>query len=439
MSPRKLFAVGVAVSALAFPGVASADVVLDWNKTMVDALLVSRTAPQPGTRIGAIVQTSVFDAVNGISQRYTQIHPEVLGATAPRRASARAAAAGAAYTALVALLPAQKAIFDAQLAATLASLSHDEDDDDDEDDDGDAGSGRAVALGLAWGQTVANAILAWRSTDGFTAVLPAYVVRSIPFWQPTPPALVTTPVFRQFATMTPWSLTSPSQFLPAAPPAVTSARYATDFNEVKAIGSAASATPELAATARFWNGQFDTVATMWNRAAEALAARKDTKLVKNARLFALLNVSLADAVIAVWNAKNTYDTWRPITAIRMAQVDGNDATIADPAWTPLLTTPAHQEYPSGHSGVSSAAVTVLGSFFGNNTTLTVTSDAFPPATSTARTYASMSDAIAEVGLARIAAGIHFRFACDAAIQMGASVAQQAMATQAVRRRDRKDD
>jgi hypothetical protein len=412
----------ITLAALATPGVASADVVTDWNKTMADALLVSRTAPQPGTRIGAIVQTSVFDAVNGISRRYTQFHPEVLGATAPRGASARAAAANAAYTALVALLPGQKSMFDAQLATTLASLSDDEDDD---------GGGQAVARGLAWGQTVANAILAWRSGDGFTAVLPPYVVGPLPSWQPTPPAFAG-PVFRQFAAMTPWTMTSSGQFLPPAAPALTSAQYAADFNEVKTIGTAATTTSALTETARFWNGQFDTVATMWNRAAEPLAAGRHAKLVDNARFFALLNASMADAVIAVWNAKNIYNTWRPITAIRNADVDGNGATSQDLSWSPVLNTPAHQEYPSGHSGVSSAAVTVLASFFGNDTTFTMTSDGLPPAASTARTYASFSDAIAEVALARIAAGIHFRFACDAAVQMGAGLADQAMDTQMVR-------
>jgi hypothetical protein len=272
-------------------------------------------------------------------------------------------------------LPSQKPAFDAQLAATLASLSDDED---------DGGGSQAVARGLAWGQTVANAILAWRSGDGFAAVLPPYVIGPLPAWQPTPPAFVATPVFRQFATMTPWTMTSSSQFLPAASPTLTSSRYAADFNEVKTIGNAATASPASIETARFWNGQFDTVATMWNRAAEPLAAGRHARLVDNARFFALLNASMADAVIAVWNAKNTFNTWRPITAIRTAGMDGNDATVADLGWSPVLNTPAHQEYPSGHSGVSSAAVTVLASFFGNNTTLTMTSDGLPPAPSTAR-------------------------------------------------------
>jgi PAP2 superfamily len=418
MRPR--FAVGLlAFAALAVPQAAAADVVTDWNRTMVDALLVSQTAPPPGTRVGAIVQTSVYDAVNGISQRYTQFHPEVIGTPAPRRASARAAAAGAAYTALVALFPALKATFDARLAETLARLSRDDDD--------DGGGHGDVARGLAWGQTVANAILAWRNTDGFDVIPPPYEVGPLPFWQPTPP-LFLLPVARQFATMTPWAMSSPSQFLPSPPPPLTSTRYAADFNETKTIGNGATSPPELIDTALFWDGQADSVATIWNRVADSLADKYRSSLVGNARRFALLNVAIADATIAVWNAKNTYNAWRPITAIQHADIDGNPATEPDPNWTPVLVTPAHQEYPSGHCGGSSAAATELEAFFGSHTPFTVTTDASPSGT-TSRTYASFADAIADVALARIAAGIHFRFSCEAATRMGASIADYARSTQ----------
>jgi hypothetical protein len=415
----------IAFAALAAPHAAAADVVTDWNRTMVDALLVSQTPPPPATRVGAIVQTSVYDAVNGISRRYTQFHPEVIGAAPPRMASAQAAAAGAAYTALVALFPALKATFDARLAETLARLSNE----DDDDDDGDGN----VARGLAWGQTVANAILAWRSSDGFDVIPPPYEVGPLPLWQPTPP-LFLLPVARQFATMRPWAMTSPSQFLPPPPPALTSARYAADFDETKTIGNAATSPPELVDTALFWDAQSDSAATIWNRVAESLADAHQSTLVGNARRFALLNIAMADAVIAVWNAKNTYNAWRPITAIQHADIDGNPATEPDPNWTSTLVAPAHQEYPSGHSGVSSAAATELAAFYGSHTPVTVTTDA-PPSGTTSRTYASVADAIADVALARIAAGIHFRFSCDAAVGMGASIADYARSTQMRRLHD----
>ena len=422
MTIKKVLTALAAGVALAVPSTASADVVTDWNKTLVDALLVARTSPQASTRIGAIVQASVFDAVNGVKRRYTQFHPELLPTSAPPGASAPGAAVGAAYTTLVRLFPAQQATFDAQLEATLATLSDDE----------EGGTSTAVARGREWGTTVANAILAWRATDDVTgAVLPPYVQLPLPSWQPTPTTPPTpecvAPLFRQFATMTTWSMTSPSAFLPGPPPAFSSARWVQDFNEVKAIGTSAT-TPDLAdeaATARFWAARFDTPVTMWNRVARSLAVSRDVPLVYNARFFALLNVSLADAAIAVYDAKNVYEAWRPVTAIRNADVDGNDATIADTTWTPLLTTPCHQEYPSGHSGLSTAATTVLAAFFGDDTTFTVSSDAL--ISGGTRTYSSFSTAIDEIALARVAGGMHFRFACEASQAMAKRVADYAMA------------
>jgi membrane-associated phospholipid phosphatase len=417
MTLKKVVTALAAAVALAVPGTASADVVTDWNKTLVDALLAAPPGPPPSTRIGAIVQTSVFDALNGIRGRYEQFHPDLLTTSPPHGASAPAAAAGAAYTALVALLPTQKARFDAQLAETLAALSDDQ-----------GGTSTAVARGLEWGTAVANAILAWRAGD-FSTPVPDWEPLPLPLWQPTPPQFISPPVYRIFGLMTTWSMPSQSAFLPEPPPAFSTARYAQDFNEVKAIGTSAT-TPDLAdeaATARFWAARFDTPVTMFNRVAESLAATRDVPLVDNARFFALLNVSIADAAIAVYNAKNFYNAWRPVTAIQYADIDGNDATIADPGWTPLLTTPAHQEYPSGHSGLSTAAATVLAAFFGENTTFTVSSDA--PLDGGTRTYSSFSRAIDEIALARVAGGIHFRFACEAAQQMGEGIADYAMANE----------
>jgi hypothetical protein len=413
MHAKTLLVAAVAAAALAVPGVASANDVVAWNKTMVDALLVSHTAPQPGTRVGAIVQTAVFDAVNGITGRYSQYRPDAIGATAPEGASVRAAAVGAAYTTLVALFPLQKSTFDAELAATLPD-----------------NNGQAVVRGFTWGQTVANAILALRSSDGFTAALPPYVVGPLPAWQPALP-LFAGPVQRQFATMTPWAMSSPAQFDPGPPPSLTSLRYTQDFNEVRLLGNLANAGlyPDNRATAQFWNGTFDTVATMWNRVAESLATNSEGSLTQDARLFGLTNIAMADAVISVWNAKNTYNAWRPITAIQNAGIYDNTGTSPDPSWRPILPTPPHQEYPSGHSGVSSAATAVFTSFFGNDTTFSVSSDGIPGVPSTVRSYSSFSDAISEVALARVAAGIHFRFSCNTAAQMGKEVAGYAITTQ----------
>jgi PAP2 superfamily len=386
----------IALSVLATPGVAQADTVTDWNRTMIAGLEAAKLPPPPSARIGAIVQASVFDAVNGIERRYMPYHVD---ATAPRGASRDAAAASAAYTALVALIPSQKPLFDRQLAATMAQISDDP-----------ADPGQSILRGLDWGRTVANDILAWRAGDGINAVLPPYVAGTAPGdWQPTPPGFGP-PLFRQFANMTPFAMTSPSQFLPAGPPPLTSAQYAHDVSEVQSLGSATSTTrtPEQTQTAIFW--QVDTPAAMWNRVADNLADAHATTLTQNARLLALANIALADATIGIWNAKNHYDSWRPVTVIRV---------LLDPTWTPLLVTPVFQEYPSAHSGVSSAFVSVLASFYGDDTSFTVTSAGLP---GVERDFLSFSSAVQQVEDARIYAGFHFRFSCVDGATLGAQVA-----------------
>jgi membrane-associated phospholipid phosphatase len=387
------------------PAVAKADPVTDWNRTMVAGLEAAHVGPQPSSRIGAIVQTSVFDAVNGIERRYTAFH---VAPDAPRGSSRAAAAASAAHTALVALIPSQQALFDQQLQTTLAQISNDP-----------ADPGQSVLRGLAWGQGVANAILAWRANDGLTAVLPPYVFGSAPGdYQPTPP-LFGPPLFRQYATMTPWALKAPSQFLPPGPPPLTSARWAQDLAEVRAYGSAASAvrTAWQTETARFW--QSDTPVAMWNRVAEDLAEAHHTTLSRNARVLALTNIAMADAMIATFNAKNTYDFWRPVTAI---------AATSDPTWSPLLATPAFQEYPSAHSTVSAAPATVLAEFYGNETAFTVTAANMAGVT---RNFSSFTGAVQQIEDARVWAGFHYRFSCEDGAALGTNVGEWGIATVAL--------
>ena len=409
---RRLALMAITFAVFAAPATASADVVTDWNRTMVDALEIAKTPPPPSARVAAIVQSAVFDAVNGIARRYTPVR---VPPGAPRGASRVAAAAGAAHEALLALFPSQQAMLDQQLADTL-SQTH--------------GSDRSIALGLQWGKAVADQILAWRATDHFTDVLPPYVPAVIPGrWQPTPP-LFGPPLFRQFAIMTPFALTSASQFLPAPPPPLNSEQYAQDFNEVKALGSATSTvrTPGQTQTAVFW--QADTPAAIWNRVADDLAQQHDDgSVLGNARVLALMNIALADATIAIWNAKNHYDTWRPITAIQQADINTNPDTTPDPTWMPLITTPAFQEYPAGHPGVSNAAATVLAAIYGDDTAFTATSLGLP---GVERSFTSFSSAVEQVENARVWGGIHFRFATLAAAGMGAEVADYVIATQLLR-------
>jgi len=399
---KTLLLLAVLAAGLAAPGLAKADSVTDWNRTMVSALEAAHIGPQPSSRIGAIVQASVFDAVNGIERRYT---PFYVTTDAPRGASAAAAGASAAYTALMALIPSQQSLFDQQLQLTLAQIS-----------DYPAHVGQSVLRGLEWGQTVANAILAWRATDGLTAVLPPYVAGTSPGdWQPTPP-LFGPPLFRQFATMTPWAMTSPSQFLPAGPPSLASARWAQDLAEVQAYGSATSTvrTPRETETAAFW--QSDSPVAVWNRVADDLADTHDTTLSQNARMLALTNIAMADAMIATFNAKNTYNFWRPVTAIR---------ATSDPTWSPLLGTPSFQEYPSAHSTVSAAPAAVLADFYGDDTSFTVTSPNMPGVT---RHFTSFTDAVQQVEDARVWAGFHFRFSCEDGATLGATVGNWVVAT-----------
>jgi hypothetical protein len=222
----------------------------------------------------------------------------------------------------------------------------------------------------------------------------------------------------QVATMLPYAIASPSQFRPAGPPALNSARYAADFNETKTLGSATSSirTPEQTLIASYWAGN---ASVAWNRAASSVAIAQHTTLSDNARLFALMNLALGDATVAGWDAKLHFMSWRPVTAIPLA--DGlNPDTVADPNWKPLLVTPRHPEYVSAHLIFSSAAAGVLAAQFGDDATFSIESVRLP---GVIRTYTSFSSALDEITLARIYAGIHFRSACEDGRTMGTAIAQ----------------
>jgi hypothetical protein len=394
-----------------------ARIVVEWNHALLDALTSAQVAPPPAMRAGAIVASSVFDAVNGITHRYA---PYAITAAAPGGASPRAAAAAAAHRSLTALFPARRSELDALLVTTLAGLPARE-----------RRTG-TIDRGLAWGVSVADTILALRAHDGFTATPAPYVISPAPGrWQPTPPTFTQAPAFRQFAGMTPWALTSPAQITSPAPPDLTSARYARDFAEVHARGAATSAERSAfdTQTAVFWQSTPPIV--LWDPVADALIGRHHLDLGDAARLLAQVNIAMADTVIAVWNAKNAFDTWRPITAIHNAALDGNPRTGADPQWQPLLVTPTFQEYPAGHPAVSQAAAAILADRFGDRTGYTLTSPGQPGVT---RTLRSFSAGVAQATDARILGGIHFRFACDAATAVGRKVAAYVETTQMRRRR-----
>jgi len=399
-----LIAATVAAAALVCRTAAKADEVSDWNQNMFTAVFTAKTTPLVTIRVTAMVQSAVFDAINGVHRRYTPVH---VSPDAPHGASPRAAVVQAAYGILVRLYPTQQTTLDAQLAASLAKLT---------DEDGTLGE--SVKRGLTWGQYVAEQIWAWRSTDGFTPAPPPFIGgTAIGQWRPTPPGFLSGAA-PQFAYMTPWAILTTVPFRPPGPPALTSIQYANDLNESKLIGRSNSVARSADQTlfSIFWNGN---TAGYWNRIALQVADQNDLSLLQKAHLLALMNIAMGDGAICCWEAKYTHVFWRPITAIPFADLDGNDATMADPSWSPLLITPNHPEYPSGHSTASGACAAVLAAYFGDQTSFSLTSELAP---GVIRYYSSFSAAVDEVRDARVFGGIHFRSACQDGQEMGGRVA-----------------
>ena len=364
----------------------AADVVLEWNQVMLDALKADRLLPLYLAREAAIVHAAVYDAVNAIDRSYTPLFAHV---KASRGASIQAAAAQAAHDTLVALSPSHRATFDATLAADLAGIP----------------PGRAKQ-GIAVGKAVAQQILAWRSTDGSDLKVNYEPVNAQGHWQKTPPAFAD-PVAPQWGQVIPFCIPSGSAFRPPQQPDLTSAEYAAAFAEVKSLGAAGSTTrdAEQSDIARFWYGTAGTFtsAGYWNQIAQEVAEERGDSPVQNARLFALLNLAQADSYFAIWDAKYTYDFWRPVTAIRAADTDGNPDTAPDAAWTSFLGTPPFPSYVSGHSGHSAAAAAVLAAYFKtDDVAFTLSTDSLPGVT---RSYESFSQAVHEVSDSRVFAGI----------------------------------
>ena len=423
MNTRRILRVAAALLVLAAPArMASADEVTDWNETLFRAALIAGSTPLAMTRFTAIVQASVYDAVNGIERRYTPVHVEPAG---PAGASLRAAAMQAAYVALANIYPAQKLMLDAHRMASLADISGRE-------------NAASVAAGITWGENVAKQILTWRAADGFKNTSPTWPGNTgVGQWRQTPndplPGISASGAgYPQFVGMEKWIVQS--QVAPQ-PPALTSARYARDFNEAKTMGSQTSAmrTADQTIFALVWAS--GTASYLWNHAALELLdgprgdgdneaeehARNGRRgLLEHARILAAMDVAMADAAIACWDTKYTYNLWRPITGIRFAADDGNAATMADPGWTPLLSTPAHPSYTSGHSCVSAAAAGILAHEFGEHARFTIESDQMP---GVVRSFSTFNAAVEEVKDARVFAGIHWRFDCEQGQAIGEAVAR----------------
>lgn len=366
-----------------------ADVVLDWNHAFLSALRNETTAPPLASRNLAMLHTAVFDAVNSVSPAYTPYQFNLGGYSL---ASPEAAALGAAHQISISLYPSQRGAFDPLYSATLERL----------------GPGLAVSSGLELGRSVANGLLSLRAGDGSSTTTP-YIPGTDPGdWRRTPP-FFRPPESPHWGFVTPFGLESGSAFRPPGPPALGSETYARDYNLVKELGAANSVTrtAEQTEIARFWSDFSYTVTPPghWNQIAAQVAETMGLSLAENARLFALLNIAMADSAIAVWDAKYEFNLWRPVTAIQQGDADGNDLTMGDPGWLPLLSTPSFPEYVSGHSAFSSAAAEVLSTLFGTDEiAFTIGSDALPGVT---RSYRSFHEAAEEIGMSRIYGGIHF--------------------------------
>ena len=359
------------------------------------------------TRNFAIMHAAIFDAVNAIENTYTPYAvrlPHV-----PRSASAEAAADQAAHDVLVSLYPTFTATLDSELQLDLQGIP----------------DGRKKQEGIEVGEAVAAEILALRAGDGSSVVLPAFVPTGQPgTYQLTPPNFAPAD-FIQWPHVTPFAIASASEFRPGPPPDLTSDAYTQSFDQVKSLGFVGSTarTADQTQIGKFWNGN---IQDFWNEIAQTASLEHNLNLGQTAHLFALMNISAADTAIAFFDAKYTYVLWRPVTAIQLADTDGNPDTVANTSWLPLSgKTAPDPSYPGAHSAISFAASEVLKSELGDPITLAVTSESLPGVT---RNFTSFSAAAEEAGLSRIFAGQHFLFDHLAGLTLGRQVADSVLST-----------
>jgi hypothetical protein len=370
------------------------DQVIQWNRILLGIIRTPGAQPASvhSTRSMAIMHAAVYDAVNAIVRTHSDY---VIHLKGPRHASVAAAAATAAHDVLVQLYPSQVSMLDADLATSLSSVA----------------DGPAKDQGVRVGKTASAQIVSLRSNDGSAALPIPFTPGSNPGdYQLTPPAFAQ-PVFTHWPFVTPFALRGANQFRPGPPPPLTSATYTSAFDEVRSLGEIGSTTRTADQTqiARFWGAP---IQNYWNEIAQTVALQHGTTLPQNARLFALLDLTLADSVIAFYDAKYTYHFWRPVTAIR--------AEGAASDWTPLANTALDPSYPGAHAVVSAGGADVLASFFhGDGDSFSVTSEVLPGVT---RSFTSFSAAADEASVSRIYAGQHFRFDQDAGQRLGRHVA-----------------
>ncbi|AMY09594.1 PAP2 superfamily protein [Luteitalea pratensis] len=390
----------IACALVGIPSAAHGDVITDWNTAALNAIRVNRTSPPVASRALAILHASMYDAVNGISRSH---EPYLVQSAVPSSASKEAAAAAAGRRVLMTLFSREPHRFDQLYLVTLAGIP----------------DGPHKRAGIAWGEYVAAQILAARDNDGSAAIVPvpeggapgAWVAMPLPYLLP------------QWAFVRPFTMPASDSFRPGGPPALDSARYVADFNEVKTLGAAVGSTRTVDQTliALFWadGAGTETPPGHWNSIAQVAAGMSGNTLEQDARLFALLNMAMADAAICAWDAKYQYMFWRPITAVRNADDDGNPATASDAAWQSLIATPPFPEYVSGHSAFSGAAATILTRFFASDeVTFSTRSDFLP---GVVWQFTSFSAAARQAAESRVYGGIHFRSASEDGLAGGIGI------------------
>ena len=386
------------------PCAARADIVTEWNERAFAAMGAEKiTGGFAPARMLTIMHSAMFDAVNAVDKRYMSYSGAPLDATG---ASRDVAAHAAARRALAVLLPTQRPMLDAAFDAAMSRLP----------------DGAARSAGIAAGDQAAMTVVELRKADGANSPNTYRPMTAPGVYVPT-----TLPLLSFVANVEPLALTSVSQFRPGPPYALSSAAWARDYNETKEMGSTKSTQRSewQTETARFWV----LVGTpAWNQAARSLSASKSQPLAESARLFAHLNMAIADAYLAVFDAKYQYNFWRPITATRNGDRDGNDATERDAGWTPAIDTPLHPEYPCAHCTVDGAAGAVLKSVFGTGQVpeFTLTFADMPGVT---RRYNSIQQLEEEVSMARIWGGVHFRTSNEVGHALGTQVGEYVLSSQ----------
>lgn len=381
---------------------AKADVITDWNVTARDIVVDSKIYTPPANRVMSIVHTAIYASINSITQEYSKSEFELDVTTG---ASIEAAVASASHTTLLSLLPSQKQQIEAAYTDALKMVSE----------------GTIKQSGIVVGKKIAAAVLSARANDG-SDVLESYRPHTTA-GQYVPTVI---PAVPHWPNRTPWLLQSASQFRPGPPPALTSETWANDFNEVKEIGSSSSTTrtKEQTAIAKFWEA---TLPPIYHGVVHSVAKQLGRTPTQNARLFALVTQATDDAIIAVFDAKYHYSFWRPVTAIRNADMDYNDATQRDASWAAYIPTPMHPEYPCAHCVVAATVGTILKEEVGSAPMPTLTTSSIT-ANGATRSWASIEEFVQEVSNARIYDGVHYRTSTESGNSMGYKIGARAIET-----------